>query len=282
MPQDFSPIPEAEENASVEFRPGRRSEQCADLFAAIAKAQGEIEGAKKDSTNPHFKINYADLASVRDVTREPLAKNGLAILQWPRTTEGGVEIETVLTHASGQYMSGVLWLPCGKFDAQGIGSAITYGRRYALMSVAGVAPVDDDGNAAVESGGGKRPPPPPPPPGPRQSSENGRRMAADDPHLIDQNRPKGTMAAGNGDALRLAPHQTAGKKLTAAEQRAKDWTDQAVQTLNLSEQGKDSLATFWRENKKKIGWMETNATAEYERLLNVYNQAMERASARAA
>lgn len=278
MPQDFSPISEAEANASIEFRPGRRSEQCADLFAAIAAAQGEIEGAKKDSTNPHFKSSYADLASVRDVTREPLAKNGLAILQWPRTTEGGVEIETVLTHASGQYMSGVLWLPCGKFDAQGIGSAITYGRRYALMAVTGVAPVDDDGNAAVESGGGKRPPPPPP--GPRQSSENGRRMAADDPHLVDQNRTKGTMAAGNGDALRLEPHER--KKLTAAEQKAKDWTDQAAGTLNLSDQSKDSLAAFWKDNKAKIDWLESNAASEYERLLSVYDQAMERASARAA
>lgn len=281
MPQDFANIPEVDTgNESPAFRPGPRSPLCNELFAAISKAQGEIEGAKKDSTNPHFKSSYADLASVRDVTREPLAKNGLAILQWPRTTEGGVEIETILTHQSGQYMSGVLWLPCGKFDAQGIGSAITYGRRYALMAVTGVAPVDDDGNAAVESGGGKRPPSPPLQP--RQSSENGRRMAADDPHLIDQSRPKGVMANGNGDALRLEPHEQPRKRLSAAEQKAKDWTDQAVGTLNLSEQSKDSLATFWRDNKEKIGWMEANAATEYERLLNAYDQAVERAAARAA
>lgn len=281
MPQDFANIPEVDTgNESPAFRPGPRSPLCNELFAAISKAQGEIEGAKKDSTNPHFKSSYADLASVRDVTREPLAKNGLAILQWPRTTEGGVEIETILTHQSGQYMSGVLWLPCGKFDAQGIGSAITYGRRYALMAVTGVAPVDDDGNAAVESGGGKRPPSPPLQP--RQSSENGRRMAADDPHLIDQSRPKGVMANGNGDALRLEPHEAPRKRLSAAEQKVKDWNDQAIGTLNLSEQSKDSLGKFWKDNGEKIGWMETNMPAEYERLLSVFDQAMERASARAA
>lgn len=280
MPQDFSIIPRADASAQVEFRPDSRSADCAALFEAVAKAQGEIEGAKKDSTNPHFKSDYADLASVRDVTRGPLAKHGLAILQWPRTIENGVEIETVLTHSSGQYMSGKLWVPCGKFDAQGIGSAITYGRRYALMAVTGVAPVDDDGNAAVASGGGTRPPPPPLQS--RESSENGRRMAAADPHLVDSNRPKGTMAAGNGDALRLAPHEAPRKKLSAAEQKAKDWADQAIGTINLSEQSKDSLNAFWKDNSKQIRWIEANMAADYERLLSVFDQAIERAALRAA
>lgn len=266
MSQDFVP---------VDYRPDSRSVDLADLFAALAKAQGEIEGAKKDSTNPHFKSSYADLASVRDVTRDPLARNGLAIIQWPRTVDSGVEIETIITHASGQFMSGVLWLPCSKFDAQGIGSAITYGRRYALMAVTGVAPVDDDGNAAVASGGGSRPP------GPRQSSENGRRMAEDDAHLVDHNRQKGAMA-GDGDALRLAPHQAPEKKLSATEQKVKTWNEQAIGTLNLSEQSKESLAGFWKENATKIDWMEENMPAEYEKLLNVYDLAMERAAARAS
>jgi hypothetical protein len=125
-----------------------RSPQLGELFAAVAKAQGEIEGAKKDSTNPHFKSKYADLASARDAVQGPLSKNGLALIQWPRTVNNGVEIETWLGHSSGQYMSGTLCMPCGKMDAHGVGSAITYGRRYALMAVTGVAPEDDDGNAA--------------------------------------------------------------------------------------------------------------------------------------
>lgn len=255
------------------WRPGTRSPCLTDLFAAMAKAQGEIKGATKDATNPHFSSKYADLSSVWDVAREPLSKNGLAIIQWPRTVENGVEIETILTHSSGQYMSGTLWIPCSKFDAQGIGSASTYGRRYALMAIAGVAPVadDDDGNAAVASGGKN-----PPPPKPRQSSENGRRMASDDQHLVDTNRNKGSMA-GSGDALRLAPNPP---KLTPAQQKAKTWVDSSVGTLNLSDQSKESLRTFWKDNKSQIDWLDANMATEYERLLSVYDQAMERAVAR--
>lgn len=140
----------------------QRSEQINELAAALVKAQGAIGGAKKDSTNPHFKSAYADLASVWDAVRAPLSAAGLAVMQWPRTVENGVEIETMIAHSSGQWMSDTLWMPCVKMDAHGLGSAITYGRRYALMSVMGVAPVDDDGNAAVAgmagAGGEFRPP----------------------------------------------------------------------------------------------------------------------------
>lgn len=254
MPQDMSPIPEAEANASVEFRPGRRSEDCANLFAAVAKAQGEIEGAKKDSTNPHFKTNYADLASVRDVTREPLAKNGLAVLQWPRTTEGGVEIETVLTHSSGQYMSGVLWLPCGKFDAQGIGSAITYGRRYALMAVTGVAPIDDDGNAAVASGGGNRPPA----------------------------RSQG-WAGSNGDVDEADRGLTAdAPKFTAGQiTRMKKWLEGAHGTIKLTGQTVGTLDGFWNENANKLDWLKQNMPDEHKAISKVYMDARDAADARA-
>lgn len=253
MPQDFSQIPEAD--PAVEFRPGRRSEQCADLFAAVAKAQGEIEGAKKDSTNPHFKSSYADLASVRDVTREPLAKNGLAILQWPRTTEGGVEIETILTHSSGQFMSGVLWLPCGKFDAQGIGSAITYGRRYALMAVTGVAPVDDDGNAAVASGGGSRPP--------AQRSQGWAGSHGD----VDE--------ADRG-LTDNAPKFTAGQ-IT----RMKKWLEGAHGTIKLTGQTVQTLDAFWKENANKTEWLMQNMPTEYAAIEKAYMNARDAAEARA-
>ena len=106
-------------------------------------------------------------------------------------------------------------------------------------------------------------------------------MAADDQHLVDQNRQKGAMA-GDGDALRLAPHQEPAKKLSAAEQKVKTWNEQAIGTLNLSEQSKESLAGFWKENAAKIEWMEQNMPTEYEKLLNVYDLAMERAAARAS
>lgn len=129
------------------------SEQVNELAMALAKAQGQIKGAVKDAENPHFRSKYADLASVWDACRDSLSANGLSIVQSPRgiqTTAGGwaVELETRLLHSSGQWMADTLTVPVGKADAQGVGSAVTYARRYALAAFVGVAPEDDDGNAA--------------------------------------------------------------------------------------------------------------------------------------
>lgn len=131
-----------------------RSESINELAAALAKAQAEMGGAKKDSTNPHFKSKYADLASVVDASLPALNKHGIAVVQFPRLTHAGehdwlVEVETQLIHTSGQYVADTLAVPVTKVDAQGVGSAITYARRYALGAVASVAPEDDDGNGAV-------------------------------------------------------------------------------------------------------------------------------------
>lgn len=129
------------------------SESINELSAALAVAQGHMTGAKKDSTNPHFKSSYADLASVWDACRKAITDAGLSIIQAPRgilTSAGGwaVEVETRLLHKSGQWVSDTLTVPVGKADAQGVGSAVTYARRYALAAFVGVAPEDDDGNAA--------------------------------------------------------------------------------------------------------------------------------------
>lgn len=126
-----------------------KSDSIAKLATALAKAQGQMEDAAKSSTNPHFKSKYADLASVRDAIREPLAANGLSYIQMPRINGNMVEVETLLMHESGECISDVLKMPFAKPDAHGIGSAITYARRYALMGVFGIAPDDDDGNAAT-------------------------------------------------------------------------------------------------------------------------------------
>ena len=125
------------------------------LAAALVKAQSAMGGAKKDSTNPHFKTAYADLASVWDACRAPLANAGLSILQLvsserlhPSEATHAI-IETILAHSSGEWVSSTLAVPLTKSDAQGLGSAITYGRRYALAAIVGVCPADDDGEAAV-------------------------------------------------------------------------------------------------------------------------------------
>ena len=137
------------------------SEEIHELAAALSKAQGEIEDAAKGAENPYYKSKYADLAAVRGVIREPLAKNGLSIVQNPATVQGGVEVETILLHSSGQYMSSKLFMPVAKIDAHGVGSAITYARRYSLLSILCLATEDDDGNAAARGGNIHAPAPTP-------------------------------------------------------------------------------------------------------------------------
>jgi hypothetical protein len=132
-----------------------RSEQINELAEALALAQGEMEGAPKDRQNPHFRSSYADLASVWGACRKPLANHGLSVAQVPRVIKGedpAVEVETLLMHKSGQWISNLLELPVAKADTQGFGSAITYARRYALAAVVGVAPEDDDAEGAVGRG----------------------------------------------------------------------------------------------------------------------------------
>jgi len=128
-----------------------RSESLKEIAPALVKAQGEIKAALKDSTNPHFRSKYADLSSVVEAVKSPLLKNGISFLQGIHDAEGGVAVETMLLHTSGEWISSTLRIPASKQDAQGFGSAITYGRRYGLMAICGVPAEDDDGNAASEA-----------------------------------------------------------------------------------------------------------------------------------
>lgn len=116
------------------------------LAEALAKAQSELKPAIKDSENPYFKSNYADLASVSKAAFPVLSKHGLSVSQ---IAEDEGHITTVLMHTSGEWVCGTLKLKPVKSDPQGIGSAITYARRYALASICGLATEDDDGNAAT-------------------------------------------------------------------------------------------------------------------------------------
>lgn len=122
------------------------------LSASLVKAFAEIEGATKDKVNPHFKSKYADIGSVIDAIKPILAKYDLAFTQHPQPSENGIIVETVLHHAGGDSLSlGTLYVPANKNDAQAFGSALTYARRYALMTAFGVPAEDDDGNAAAAS-----------------------------------------------------------------------------------------------------------------------------------
>lgn len=124
-----------------------KSEQINELAAALAKAQGQIEGAKKSSSNPFFKSKYADLAECWNTCREALTANEISVIQMPEeiNENGRLNITTMLAHSSGQYISSTLTMTVTKLDPQAIGSAITYGRRYALAAMVGLAQEDDDG-----------------------------------------------------------------------------------------------------------------------------------------
>lgn len=138
----------------------KQSESIKELALALSKVQGKLTFAKKENANPFFKSKYADLASVWESCRTLLSENGLAVMQFPSGYETRVitgektvaehlmSLTTIITHASGEWMSQDMTLPVTKADAQGAGSAITYMRRYALAAVVGVYQDDDDGNSA--------------------------------------------------------------------------------------------------------------------------------------
>ena len=122
------------------------------IYAALASAQMAMGPALKDSTNLGFKTKYADLASVMAACMPALNANGIAVIQPTIDDENGARfVKTILAHISGETLECRVPLIVSKNDMQGYGSAVTYARRYGLMSMAGIAPEDDDGQAAVKA-----------------------------------------------------------------------------------------------------------------------------------
>jgi len=129
-----------------------QSEQIKDLVAALAKAQAVMKPAIYNKINPHFKSRYADFSSCMDACRLPLAENGLAIIQSCETIDGKLNLVSMLAHISGQWMKSEFPIITTKMDSQGIGSAMTYAKRYSLCGLIGIVADeegDDDGEAAV-------------------------------------------------------------------------------------------------------------------------------------
>ena len=135
------------------------SEQIASIAGALSLAQAEIENAAKDGSNPHFRSKYASMEAVVYACKATLPKHGLSYVQFPGMQGDYVTVTTRLMHKSGEWMEGTLPMPVGKRDAHGVGSAISYARRYSLMAVIGIAAEDDDGNGAVAGGEVKSAPP---------------------------------------------------------------------------------------------------------------------------
>lgn len=132
-----------------------QSEHINELATALAKCQGEITPAIKDSSNPFFKSKYADLNAVWEACREPLSKHGLAVIQtMDRDEAGNLLLITTLAHSSGQWIRSRSPVPLLKSDPQAMGSSITYMRRYNLSAIVGISTdVDDDGEAAMNRNG---------------------------------------------------------------------------------------------------------------------------------
>lgn len=127
-----------------------RSESIAKLVEALSLAQAEIKPAELDAKNPHFGSRYATLSSVRLACGPALSKNGLATIQTVESDEHGAFLETTLAHKSGEWISSRIRLLIEKQNMQGLGSALTYAKRYGLAAMVGVVDhEDDDGNAAV-------------------------------------------------------------------------------------------------------------------------------------
>ena len=120
-----------------------------EIASALVKAQKEFGPALKSSTNPAFRSRYADLSACVEAVIDALNNNDIFMMQPTHECVDGVIVETIFIHSSGeQISSGKLHVPATKHDAQGYGSALTYARRYSLMTACGIAPEDDDGNSA--------------------------------------------------------------------------------------------------------------------------------------
>ena len=134
----------------------KSSDSINELANALCNAQSQMGGAVKDSANPFFKSSYADLTSVIKAIKQPFADNGLSYTQFPVSNENGVGVSTRLMHVSGQWLEMEYTLPTVKKDPQASGSAITYARRYALQSIAGIPTADDDAESAMLRGDDKK------------------------------------------------------------------------------------------------------------------------------
>lgn len=127
-----------------EYRSENRSLEIKELFAALSKAQGEMDIAIKSDVNPFFKSKYASFPEIVRVSRPVLAKHGLCVVQQIITQEGKNVLNTILAHSSGEWISSQLPISPIKQDVQELGKYITYLKRYSYAALVGVVDGDED------------------------------------------------------------------------------------------------------------------------------------------
>lgn len=127
------------------------SAEIGELASALASAQAELSPAAKNAQNPHLKNRYADIAAVYEAIRETLPKHGLSVSQIIMPHESKARVRTLLMHKSGQWLASECLMPLDRNGGpQGMGSAITYARRYSLSAIVGVVSEDDDDAEAAQ------------------------------------------------------------------------------------------------------------------------------------
>lgn len=210
------------------------------LFEALAKAQLAMRPAVLDMVNPHYNSKYASITSCQDSYREPLAANGLAILQQVYSDGQAFYIRSLLGHSSGQWIATTFKLIVERQNMQGIGSAITYGRRYGVNSLIGVVDTeDDDGNQSL--GGQKAQP------APQQAKPQAHGAA---PTAGAKGNPGGTGQTAAGEAKKqnpVGPVTEAQIKRLFAISNASKWTNEQVKLFMDLKWKIDSTKNLTRE-----------------------------------
>lgn len=214
-----------------------KSEQINELAAALAKAQAKIESASKSARNPFYKSNYADLPAVWAACREHLSSNNLSVAQLTDTGEHGILLETVLMHSSGQWISSLYPVNPVKDDPQGLGSAITYARRYALMALVGIVAdfEDDDGEKA---------------------------MGREAPITYSASKPSQHETIHGPSTLRASPP-------TGDNAKAKAWTMEAIAAIRRA--SGEELKAWKRLNAKALEKLDATEPEMYQDVIDNFN-----------
>lgn len=280
-----------------------QSADLAKLAEALSKAQKNFAPIPKDrevtvqTDKGKYKFKYATLDAIRTSTMPALSEQGLAVVQGMVTQGNGYAIETRLLHSSGEWVSNVtpMFVSGRVKDGrqypptnQELGSAQSYARRYGLSALLCItADEDDDGNTADGNHiDGEREPYKGGPAGsasggtqfrperrqmPTQSSAHGRQLAQQEPDLVDHSRPKGQLPAAKGQAAPINTAAAAGSAVKRLE-----WVKASVAFLKDTSTDAQIAREWWVENKARVDVIETALPTEYERLLDAYNEALER------
>lgn len=202
----------------------RSSDSIVALAAALVAAQAEMPGVPKETKGQvGSQVRYyADLATVVEVVRPVLAKHSLAYVQLPADSDPGkVAVTTRLIHKTGEWLEDTLSMPAGNNGAQGVGSAITYARRYSLMAMLGLAPEDDDGGAASQPAPRQPQPRPARPAAAPAPDQNTQTTAVTDPQIKKLQVLANEKGFANRDARLAMWCAFIGRQVTTATQLTK-------------------------------------------------------------